>query len=74
MSYENTKCPCGGSKQRETMICQACTDHLSGTNPHEIKGYQDSANHSAESRRNMAIRLLAAARRRKPRLALSFTE
>jgi hypothetical protein len=70
MSYENTQCPCGGHKPRETMICPACEIACAG---HDLIRYRDDQS-PVESRRNAAIRILAKARRRKsqPRLSLNI--
>ena len=64
MSYESNQCPCGGRKERETMLCQACLDHMAERHPFELRHWQDP-NERMETRRSSAIRLLAAARRRK---------
>jgi hypothetical protein len=75
VSYENTECPCGGKKQRETLICEACALHI--TEMHNDSGrfdlshYQDNT-YPQETRRRMAINVLALARRRNKRLPLSF--
>lgn len=71
MSYENTSCPCGGKKQRETMLCQDCQDHLADTN--ELAAMNDTAR-PMQTRRSNAIRVLSMARKRKksPALPLSF--
>ena len=75
MSYENTACPCGGKKERETMICAACADYIEATTAHvDLARYKDEA-FSAASRRGMAIRLLTIARgrTRSKSLPLAFT-
>jgi hypothetical protein len=71
MSYENTACPCGGKKERETMICADCEQHFAATI--EIATVQKKS-WPMEVRRNAAIRLLAMARRRNKRLPLAFLE
>ena len=66
MSYENTKCPCGGIKQTETMLCPECNAafwHLK-----DMTDYQNGAL-SVMHRRLAAISLLAMARGRKRRIA-----
>lgn len=61
MSYDTTQCPCGGRKQVDTMLCDACELALAGT--HDRNRMDDpTANWSA--RRSAAIRVLAQARRR----------
>lgn len=30
MSFENNLCPCGGKKERETMLCAACESKFAG--------------------------------------------
>lgn len=75
MSYENTICPCGGKKERETMICAACADYIESTTAHvDLARHGDQA-FSVESRRGMAIRLLTLARgrTRSKSLPLAFT-
>lgn len=62
MSYENTKCPCGGNKPTDTMLCDECeialADHPA------MKWFLDTTQ-PVESRRNSAIVLVTAARQRK---------
>lgn len=56
MAFDDTKCPCGGKKLPETMLCRECETHLA-TDPDMIAflgGY----------RREAAIRLLSRSRRR----------
>lgn len=75
MSYENTACPCGGKKERETMICAACADYIESTTAHvDLARHNDQA-FSVESRRGMAIRMLTIARgrTRSKSLPLAFT-
>jgi hypothetical protein len=62
MAYENTECPCGGKKERETMLCQACQKTFWDTVEMAALNNQ---NWPVEARRNAAIRLLSMARRRK---------
>ena len=75
MSYENTACPCGGKKERETMICAACADYIESTTANvDLARHNDQA-FSLESRRGMVIRLLTLARgrNRSKSLPLAFT-
>lgn len=62
MSWEDTKCPCGGRKERETLLCGECETHLSGTM--EMRAYKRPELGPME-RRWAVIRLLSMARRRK---------
>lgn len=55
MSYENTKCPCGGTKERETMLCADCEEYLADRK--EMKVYRD-IQHPLEYRRSAAIILI----------------
>jgi hypothetical protein len=72
MSYENTSCPCGGKKERETLICRECAVHiLATTDGFNLERYQDES-FTKEARRNMAMRLLSMARRRNKSLPLRF--
>jgi len=61
MSYENTKCPCGGHKPRETMLCIDCQIAFADTP--EMRRVNDTTE-AAWFRRPAAIRLLSMARRR----------
>lgn len=63
MAYEDTCCPCGGKKERETMLCTPCVEHLS-ERP-EMKAFRDSTNFTVQHRRSCAIALITLARRRK---------
>jgi hypothetical protein len=69
MSFENTQCPCGGKKERDTMLCAACAEYVAPTidaaslNDHRIPW---------QSRRNAAIRVLKLCRDRNRSLALSY--
>jgi hypothetical protein len=63
MSYESTACPCGGKKERETMICDPCKAFASITAANDLALYEDHRIPTA-TRRAMAIRILAIARRR----------
>jgi hypothetical protein len=69
MSYENTECPCGGTKERETIICQAC--RLQFAEAIELDA-MDNLKFPMETRRSAAIRVLAMARKRNKRLAFTF--
>lgn len=61
MSWENTQCPCGGEKQRETMLCASCEAVFAGN--YDRRRMDDPAV-PVEQRRTSAIRVLAASRRR----------
>ena len=63
MSYESTNCPCGGRKERETMICDPCKSFASITAANDLALYEDHRI-PTQTRRAMAIRILAIARRR----------
>jgi len=63
MSYESTTCPCGGRKERETMICDPCKAFAAITAANDLSLYEDHRIPTA-TRRAMAIRILAIARRR----------
>jgi hypothetical protein len=75
MSYENQKCPCGGRKQGETMICQECKTHIEAdpSMAYDLRNYENQ-DYPTCTRRGMAIRILQAARRRKqaPQLPLHY--
>ena len=61
MSFENTACPCGGTKERETMICPACSDYLKD---HPAMKSMNNEKASVESRRHAAIVIVTCARAR----------
>lgn len=62
MSYEDTNCPCGGTKERETMLCKECMEALKD---HPcMRGFLD-ARQSTQSRRHDAVVLVTLAARRK---------
>jgi hypothetical protein len=61
MAYEDTHCPCGGTKLRETMLCTSCEAHLADRP--ETRLLRDSTT-TWEQRRSAAIRLIARARKR----------
>jgi hypothetical protein len=63
VSWEDAKCPCGGRKERETLVCGECETHLAGTM--EMQVYRTMTTDDRGERRWAAIRLLAMARRRK---------
>jgi hypothetical protein len=69
MSYENTTCPCGSRKERETMICAACRDYTASTIEAAV---MNDTGRAWQSRRNAAIKLLAICRTRHQKLALTF--
>ena len=71
MSYESTTCPCGGRKERETMICDPCKASIAATNANDLALCEDHRI-PTQTRRAMAIRILATARRRGQRLPLTF--
>jgi hypothetical protein len=75
MSYENTACPCGGKKERETMICADCVDYIESTTAHTDLARHKDYSFSVEARRWMAIRVLtiARSRRRSKLLPLAFS-
>ena len=62
MSYSDEKCPCGGKKQRDTMICSDCETAFSER--HEMTRYKDETV-ALDLRRHAAIILLSLARGRK---------
>lgn len=63
MSYEDTRCPCGGKKPTDTMLCDECNtalkDHPS------MKVFRDAAKYSVDSRRHAALVLITLSRARK---------
>lgn len=61
MAYEDTNCPCGGKKARETMLCPACQQEFAQRR--EMAGFQNETA-GFEYRRHCAIALLGMARRR----------
>lgn len=62
MSWEDTNCPCGDRKERETMLCKSCEDYLA-SHP-AMKHFRDTECPVA-GRRHAAIVLLTCARSRK---------
>ena len=65
MSYEDTNCPCGDRKPTDTMLCDACMEHLKD---HRAMATFRSSE-PIESRRHAATLLLMLARGRKRRMA-----
>ena len=61
MSYDNTKCPCGGKKPTDTMLCADCNTWLA--DDREMKTFRDG-NAPVLWRRSAAISLLSMARKR----------
>jgi len=70
MSYENNKCPCGGRKLTETMLCDECEKAVAGTFD---RLRMDDKSAILEDRRRSAIRVLAVARKRQGSLPLAFS-
>jgi hypothetical protein len=68
MTYDDTHCPCGGTKLRETMLCGECdtalADHPS------MKVFKDPEHYKVDSRRHAAIVLLSLSRKRRRQLHL----
>lgn len=58
MSYEDTRCPCGGTKDRDTMLCQVCESDLAGHNSMKVFRNEDGS-WNVEARRHAAIILCA---------------
>lgn len=65
MSYENTKCPCGGTKPTDTMLCDDCNAALKDRT--EMRDYQDPSC-QVEWRRSAAIILVTLSRQRRRQL------
>jgi len=61
MSWEDNKCPCGGHKERQTMLCSACETFLAD-HP-SMAAYKDEQR-SLDARRHAAIVLCTLARKR----------
>lgn len=61
MSWENTECPFGGVKERETMLCHECSAELA-SHP-AMAAFQDDET-SVQGRRNAAVILVALSRGR----------
>lgn len=62
-SWEGSICPCGGTKERETMLCPECVAHFEQERP-SLFVYLD-AKQPLELRRSSAIILASLARKRK---------
>jgi hypothetical protein len=62
MSYEDTNCPCGGTKERQTMICHQCQTTFAATTEMAALNIPEWP---IEAKRVAAIRLLSMCRRRK---------
>lgn len=63
MSYENNKCPCGGHKLTDTMLCHDCEKAVGGTFDRELMDaellrhvYINSISNTCAERHNHAIR------------------
>ena len=69
MSYENNQCPCGGRKERETMLCAPC---VAATEITIESAVMHDTTRTWQARRNAAIRLIAMVRKRDQKLALRF--
>lgn len=67
MAFEDTHCPCGDSKERETMLCAKCEECFAATTESAVLRRDDYA---LELKRSAAIRLLNLARKRKRQSAL----
>ena len=61
-SWEGTVCPCGGAKERETMLCPECVAHFTKDRP-SLMDYEDGKL-PLEYRRSTAIILCSLARKR----------
>lgn len=68
MAYEDTNCPCGGKKERETMLCADCQTAFADNV--QMKILRD-ASALFEWKRSSAIALLSLARRRNRNLNLN---
>lgn len=66
MSYEDTNCPCGDQKQRNTMLCETCETHFAD-HPSMV-AFKDKKS-PLDSRRHAAIVLVSLSRNRKNRRA-----
>lgn len=62
MSYEDTKCPCGGKKPCQTLLCDTCLESFKDHPAMRAFNTPDLAN---DHRRNAAIILITVARNRK---------
>ncbi len=61
MSYEDTNCPCGGKKLRDTMLCDACEQELA--NHPSMKVFKDRS-HKVDERSHAAHVLVTLSRSR----------
>ncbi len=68
MTYDDTHCPCGGTKLRETMLCGECETALAAETT--MKMFRDTEHCPTGSRRSAAITLLGLARKRRRQLHL----
>lgn len=73
MSYEDNKCPCGGKKERETLICEACKTHIAENGGKFDIDHVGDTTHETWARRGMAIRIVTMARKRTARRELAMT-
>lgn len=62
MSFEDTKCPCGGKKLTDTMLCSDCETAFKD---HPSMKYFNNPAHPIDGRRHAAITLITLARGRK---------
>ena len=62
-SWEGTVCPCGGSKERETMLCPDCVVHFQKERP-SLFDYLDTSR-PLDWRRSSAVILVTLARGRR---------
>lgn len=69
MSYEDTKCPCGGKKERQTMLCSECVAAFNDRR--ELTEYQDGTL-PLGYRRNAALILIALSKKRKRQTTLAL--
>ena len=69
MSWDNTTCPCGGEKQRETLICAAC--ELALSDDPAMRLWRNLEN-DRQFRRAGAIRLLSLSRQRSKQARLGL--
>lgn len=70
MAYSDDQCPCGGKKDRDTLLCATCTEQFEDTA--EMRTFRDPEA-STPFKRAAAIRLLQLSRRRKRLLPLHYT-
>ena len=64
MSYENTTCPCRGTKPPDTFLCDECVTAFAGRRETQT---MNDATQPVEVRRHAAIVLLSLARSRNRR-------